>query len=164
MFEFPLTCGWQPILFQSELWCARIVVRPLFSAFLVKTSNILARTKSNKKEPPYPGKRSDKLYIFKQRKKKFAWMWNFARVLISDLKWDWETIRSLKYIASCCAVSRVASWKRLLDFFFYWLNTTLLEEVLFFFALLRNCTWCPELLNKVCNFGNESLQRDHKIR
>ena len=42
------------ILFQSELvWCARIVVRPLFSVFVVESSNMLARTKSNKKEASY---------------------------------------------------------------------------------------------------------------
>ena len=80
MFKFFLTSGSgsQPIVFQYELmWRARIVIRQLFSVFLVETSNILARTKSNKKEAPYPGKGSDQL-----AKKKIAPMWYF--VLISE--------------------------------------------------------------------------------
>jgi len=63
------------------VWRARIVVRPLFSVFLVESSNMLARTKSNKKEAPYPGKISDEL-LAKTTRKKFAWMWYFARIFI----------------------------------------------------------------------------------
>ena len=71
---------------------------------------MLARTKSNKKEAPYPGKISDEL-LAKTTRKKFAWMWYFARIFIPG--WN-ETEREFKYIVT---VSSVASSKRFLDFF-----------------------------------------------
>ena len=52
-------------------------------------------------------------------------------------------------------------FKAFSGFFFFadWLSTTLVEEVLFFFAiaLSRNFTWNPELVLYICYFGIECL-------